>query len=273
MRRLTRTIRSIGAKTRMTPGPFGCGSSFPSRKMTRALVLVQDLDRAEQVEDHDRRRRSARGSSTMHHVASSFRRRLGRSALAGCSSRSVAADDVTTTGDPPWHVSARSAPSPSRSRRASPRCPRRPGSIAVSASASSPTMPRWPVTGGVPLRLRRRGVTRNSSDRRQRRARPARSAEADLQLRQRRVDQHHRAKEQADDPADRQQPVARDLDLEDEQHEAEQDEEHAGIADRAAPGKRKTPAAGRCRRRRPAAMAPGLQSSIVRPSVPSVSSR
>ena len=34
VRRLTRTIRSIGANTRMTPGPFGCGSSLPSRKIT-----------------------------------------------------------------------------------------------------------------------------------------------------------------------------------------------------------------------------------------------
>ena len=33
-RRLTRAIRSIGANTRMMPGPFGAGSSLPSRKIT-----------------------------------------------------------------------------------------------------------------------------------------------------------------------------------------------------------------------------------------------
>src|SRR5687768_9885652 len=34
VRRLTLIIRSIGANTRITPGPLGCGSSFPSRKTT-----------------------------------------------------------------------------------------------------------------------------------------------------------------------------------------------------------------------------------------------
>src|SRR5271157_694460 len=34
MRRETRTMRSMGANTRMMPGPFGCGSTRPSRKIT-----------------------------------------------------------------------------------------------------------------------------------------------------------------------------------------------------------------------------------------------
>src|SRR5512135_3569788 len=45
VRRLTRTIRSIGAKTRMTPGPLGCGNSLPRRKMTprsySARILIE----------------------------------------------------------------------------------------------------------------------------------------------------------------------------------------------------------------------------------------
>ena len=34
VRRLTRTIRSMGANTKMTPGPFGASSSFPRRNTT-----------------------------------------------------------------------------------------------------------------------------------------------------------------------------------------------------------------------------------------------
>src|SRR5262245_54909456 len=34
VRRLTRTMRSMGRNTRITPGPFGRGRSFPRRKMT-----------------------------------------------------------------------------------------------------------------------------------------------------------------------------------------------------------------------------------------------
>ena len=81
--------------------------------------------------------------------------------------------------------------------------------------------------------------------------------QADLQLRQRRVDQHHRAEEQADDAADREQAVARDLHFEDQQNEAEQDQQDAGSSSPAAPGTRRTPAAGRCRRRRRAGRRPG----------------
>src|SRR5205809_3110548 len=45
VRRLTRTIRSIGANTRITPGPFGRGNNFPNRKMTprsySARILIE----------------------------------------------------------------------------------------------------------------------------------------------------------------------------------------------------------------------------------------
>src|ERR1019366_5896497 len=34
IRRETRTMRSMGANTRMMPGPFGCGSTRPSREIT-----------------------------------------------------------------------------------------------------------------------------------------------------------------------------------------------------------------------------------------------
>ena len=57
VRRLTRTMRSMGANTRTTPGPFGCGSSLPSRKITprsySARMLI-DINRyTTRINDED----------------------------------------------------------------------------------------------------------------------------------------------------------------------------------------------------------------------------
>ncbi len=48
VRRLTLTIRSIGANTRMTPGPFGASSSLPSLNTTPrsySLRILIELSR------------------------------------------------------------------------------------------------------------------------------------------------------------------------------------------------------------------------------------
>ena len=67
-------------------------------------------------------------------------------------------------------------------------------------------------------------------------------------------------------------PKLVDLDLEDEQHQAEQDQQHARIADRqhleGEKRQQQADAAGDAGQDRA-----GLHSSIVRPSVPSISSR
>ena len=57
MRRLTRTMRSMGANTSTTPGPFGWGRSLPSRKMTprsysrRILIELKHVEQDDQQED------------------------------------------------------------------------------------------------------------------------------------------------------------------------------------------------------------------------------
>ena len=53
VRRLTRTILSIGAKTRITPGPLRLRQQLAEPEDDAALVLGQDLDRAEQVQHDD----------------------------------------------------------------------------------------------------------------------------------------------------------------------------------------------------------------------------
>ena len=98
-------------------------------------------------------------------------------------------------------------------------------------------------------------------------------AEADLQPGDGRVDQDHRAEDQADGAADGQQAVAGHLDFEAEQQQPEQQSAAARRSSPAAAAARKTPAAATRRRRRRAAWRPGDHSSIVSPSMPRVSSR
>ena len=53
VRMLTRTIRSIGAKTSTTPGPLGCGSSLPSRNITPRSYSARMLIDITTVDDDD----------------------------------------------------------------------------------------------------------------------------------------------------------------------------------------------------------------------------
>ena len=53
VRRSTFTIRSTIGISRKRPGPFGSGSSRPSRKTIAALVLAGDLDRRDQEQDDE----------------------------------------------------------------------------------------------------------------------------------------------------------------------------------------------------------------------------
>ena len=48
-----RTMRSIGAKTRITPGPFGLSQQPAQAKDHAALVLGEDLDGRKQVQTYD----------------------------------------------------------------------------------------------------------------------------------------------------------------------------------------------------------------------------
>ena len=95
--------------------------------------------------------------------------------------------------------------------------------------------------------------------------------QADLQFRQRRIDQHQRAEEQSRHAADGEHAEARDLDLEDQQRDPEQDQHDARVADRQhlqrEERQQQADAAGDTREN-----APGFQNSTVRPSSPSVSS-
>ena len=46
-------MRSMGANTKITPGPFGFGQQAAQAEDHAALVLGQDLDRTQQVENDD----------------------------------------------------------------------------------------------------------------------------------------------------------------------------------------------------------------------------
>ena len=52
-RRLIFTMRSIGEKTRMMPGPFGLGQDPAEPEDDAALVFPEDLDGVQDVEDDD----------------------------------------------------------------------------------------------------------------------------------------------------------------------------------------------------------------------------